>query len=202
MAETEFDACATQFEACAKADIRVGTGVGHNGGKNMRMNRRGLAPLAGVLVVALVVAPVATVAASQSAIPGEALYGIKRASEVITAPTALDKLDRRIGELEILLERNPDPVLIRRTLVDIEVTIEAVVDEADSAEGIARAKAALSEAETRLTKLYNDPDMPEESKIGLETALSAIQTGQIGLDIAMDQLESLPDGDNRPDIAP
>jgi uncharacterized iron-regulated membrane protein len=166
------------------------------------MDSRGLAPLAGILVVALVVAPVATVAVSQAAIPGEALYGIKRASEVITAPSALDKLDRRIGELEALLERNPDPALIRQTLVDVQVTVDAVVAEADSAEGIERAKAALSEAETRLMALLDDPNMPEEAKFGLQTALDAIDSGQVGLDTAMDQLESLPDGDSRPDVAP
>jgi hypothetical protein len=166
------------------------------------MDNRGLAPLAGILVVALVVAPAATVAASQAAIPGEALYGIKRASEVVTAPTALDKLGRRVAELEALVDRNPDPALIEQAVEDIRVTVEAVVAEADSAEGIERAKMALSEAKRTLEGLMADSRMPDEAKVGLTTALEAIDNGQVGLDIAMNQLENLPDGESLPDVVP
>lgn len=164
------------------------------------MDNRGLAHLSGVLVVALVVvAPVVIVAASQSAIPGDALYGLKRATEVITAPSALQKLDRRVGELEALVDRNADPELIGRSIDDLKATIDVILSETVSVEGIERAKAALSQAEDRLASLLGDPDMPVQSQVGLGTALDAVQEGQAGLDVAEDRLESLPEKGNLPD---
>lgn len=157
------------------------------------MDNRGLAPLVGILVIAAVVAaPVVTVAASQAAIPGEALYGLKRATEAITAPSALDKLDRRVGELLALADRRPDPNLIDQSVADIQAAVPAVVGEANSVEGIERAKAALTQAHDTVLALYESDSMPEQSKTGLMTALEAIANGQIGLETAFDQLNSLP----------
>ncbi len=114
-------------------------------------------------------------------------------------PSALDKLDRRASELEALIDRNADPELIERSIDDIRTAIGEVLSEAVSAEGIERAKATLSEAEERLTALLEDPDMPEQSQFGLQTALDAIQKGEAGLDMAEDRLEDLPERGNLPD---
>lgn len=167
------------------------------------MDNKGLAPLVGILVVAAVVAaPVVTVAASQAAIPGEALYGLKRASEAITAPSALDKLDRRLGELQALADRRPDPDLIDQSAADVRAMVLAAVNEAASAEGIERAKAVLDRAHDVVLALYQSESMPEESKPGLMTALDAIESGQVGLDTAMNQLKNLPIDGSVADVAP
>ncbi len=136
------------------------------------------------------------------AIPGEALYGLKRATEAITAPSALDKLDRRVGELLALVDRRPDPSLIDQIVADIRASIPAAVGEANSVEGIERAKAALTQAHDTVLVLYESDSMPELSKTGLMTALEAIANGQIGLETALDHLNSLPTDGSLPGEVP
>ncbi len=160
------------------------------------MDNNAFAPLAGVLVIALIAAPLATVAISQSAIPGEALYGIKRATEVITAPSALDKLDRRVGELGALAERNPNPTLIGKTLVDIETTVQAVVAEADTADEIDRAQLSLQKAKEQLERIMMDLGDDHPAISGLDTAWSAIDQAQMGLDTAKESLDVQSDADS------
>ncbi len=160
------------------------------------MNNSAFAPLAGVLVIALVVAPLATVAVSQSAIPGDALYGIKRATEVITAPSALDKLDRRVDELGALAKRNPDPTLIGQTLGDIEVTVAAVVAEADTADEIDRAQLGLETAKEQLQRIVTELGEDHPALSGLDTAMDAIDQAQMGLDTAKEALDLPGEGDS------
>ncbi len=166
------------------------------------MDNKALAPLAGVLVVALVVAaPVVTVAASQSAIPGEALYGIKRATEAITAPSALDKLDRRVGELGALVERGSDSALIEQSARDIRATAEAAASETDTAEQIDRAQEGLNEATMAIQEYMDSLPADHPALPGLQTALDSIARAYDGLDTAKEALE-LGQGGELPDVAP
>lgn len=153
------------------------------------MNTQAVAYLAGVLAVALAVTPVATVAVAQASIPGEALYGLKRASEAITASGALDKLDRRVGEIQALAERNPDAALIEQTARDVEATIPAVVAEADSLDDIERAEAGLAEAKAAIEAVIAELGTDHASYFGLSTALDAIDGGVDGLETARNALE-------------
>lgn len=175
------------------------------------MDNSGIAPLLGVLVVALVVAaPVVTVAASQTAIPGEALYGLKRATEAITAPSAQDKLDRRVTELMALADRNPDAALMEQTARDIEATIPAVVEKADSLDDIDRAMTGLGEALAQIEQHLTDngcavpPDDPGTDEhlvcFGLRTAYVAVSGGIDGLQVARDALALGEQPDERPDV--
>lgn len=167
------------------------------------MDNKAIAPLAAVLVVALAVAPVATVAVAQSAIPGEALYGLKRASEALTAPAALDQLDRRVGELEALVDRKADPGLIEQTARDIEAAAAAAA-EASTAEQIDRAQRGLTEAKTRIGGVMDrlmEEDEDHPALDGLQTALDAIARADDGLDTAKEALDLGADGE-LPDVAP
>lgn len=166
----------------------------------MRMNTRALSPLVGILAIALAVTPVAAVATSQAAIPGEALYGLKRATEAITAPAALDRLDRRVGELEALADRGADPALVTQTAQDIEASVPDVVHEADSLDEIEQAQAGLAEAEAAITAVMDRLGTDHESYFGLSTALDALAEGVDGLETAENALNQGEDPSVGPDV--
>jgi hypothetical protein len=104
---------------------------------------------------------------------------------------AIAHLDERIAEAKAAVERGSAEGIEKasKAIEDKAGDIADDVQDVDDIRVLIDAISGLALAEQTIQGLLADPDMPEESAIGLETALGAIQSSMA---IAQQYLDSVP----------
>lgn len=169
----------------------------------MRMSKRTIVVAVSALAAVLVFA--AAVKASpdgEGAVSSDSpFYGLDKWFEQVDEALSLSPesqmgkqiahLNERIAEANAAVERGSAEG-IQRAAEAIESKakdIEQTSSKVDDAGAMADALAGLRLAEETLQGLLADPEMPEESAFGLETALSAVQSS---IAIAQQYLDMIP----------
>jgi len=146
-------------------------------------------PVALSLVIALVVAGVGTVAASDSSLPGKALYPVKLATERVRLAVTLRQearaqlrlafAERRLGEMQVLLREDElvGEDLVEALAVETTLALEEIegMDDVQKA-GIATKLLALTERQQAVLVAVRER-VPQEAQRGLDRALEVSQRG-------------------------
>lgn len=154
-------------------------------------NQKGIVELIVLSIIGVtLVGGTATVVASCNALPGDTLYGVKRASESVRLATALTKEDKaklkltqlqaRLSELEQLHQKSPNHPKLDETVADVDTTEAELEDDVDALKD-SRAKNEL-EAETEhesdhalvvLSALLDK--VPDAAKPAIQHAMTEVQ---------------------------